>query len=40
MGERDGKREVDYKNIEKKEVGGKTIITMDVRNSLVEKVRG
>ena len=40
MGEREGKRDVDYKNIEKTEVGKETIITMDVRNSLVEKIRG
>ena len=40
MAERNGKRDIDYKNIDKQQAGGETRVTMEVRNELVEKIRG
>ena len=33
-------RDIDYKNINKEQIDGKTIVTMDVKRSIVEACNG
>lgn len=39
MNERNGARDVDYKNIEKKEIDGVNQVTLEVRNTLIDELK-
>lgn len=39
MVERNGTRDVDYKNIEKKEIDGVNQVTLDIKNTLVDELK-